>query len=408
MKNEKKNKHMTLEDRVEIQNCLSTGMTFKATAARIGKDQTTVSKEVKKHVVFTPSSVKRINSETGEPIEEGTGCPLLMKAPFVCNPCKKARVPCQYTKQIYSAAKAEEEYRATLSESREGVALNRQDFWVMDKIVHDGMKKGQHLYHIISSNDLKTSKSSVYRYLHKDYLSVSQLDFPRVVKFKQRKTKKESYVPKGLKIGRSYEDFCAYLQETGICEWVEMDTVIGRIGGKTILTIHFMFCNFMIGILLDNKTAAELASKIKELKQRFASNGLRFGDVISLALVDNGGEFSDIFTLVNDLDGNEEVKLFFCDPYQSSQKPFIEKNHTMVRDILPKGTSFDEFNQNELNLIFSHINGVQRKSLNGKSPYDLFVFTFGKAVADVFRISYIPPEEVIQSEKLITQIRNNK
>ncbi len=44
-----KNKHMTLEDRVEIQECLSKGMTFKAIASQIGKDPTTVSKEVKLH-----------------------------------------------------------------------------------------------------------------------------------------------------------------------------------------------------------------------------------------------------------------------------------------------------------------------------------------------------------------------
>ena len=39
MINETKNKHMTLDDRIEIQECLSKGMSFKAIAARIGKTQ---------------------------------------------------------------------------------------------------------------------------------------------------------------------------------------------------------------------------------------------------------------------------------------------------------------------------------------------------------------------------------
>ncbi|MBQ7541919.1 MAG: helix-turn-helix domain-containing protein [Clostridia bacterium] len=51
MNEEKKNKHMLLEDRIEIQECLCKGMTFKAIAHRIGKDPTTVSKEVKLHAV---------------------------------------------------------------------------------------------------------------------------------------------------------------------------------------------------------------------------------------------------------------------------------------------------------------------------------------------------------------------
>ena len=40
---EKKYKHMTLDDRVEIQECLDKGMFFKDIAKRIEKDQTTVS-----------------------------------------------------------------------------------------------------------------------------------------------------------------------------------------------------------------------------------------------------------------------------------------------------------------------------------------------------------------------------
>ena len=48
--NSKKNKHMTLDDRIEIQECLGKGMTFKAIARRIGKSQTTVFREIKSHV----------------------------------------------------------------------------------------------------------------------------------------------------------------------------------------------------------------------------------------------------------------------------------------------------------------------------------------------------------------------
>jgi len=40
-------KHLTLEQRIEIQECLSHAMNFKAIAKNVKKDQTTVSKEVK-------------------------------------------------------------------------------------------------------------------------------------------------------------------------------------------------------------------------------------------------------------------------------------------------------------------------------------------------------------------------
>ena len=49
MNKDKKNKHMNLDERIEIQECLNKGMTFKAIGQRIGKDPTTVLKEVKLH-----------------------------------------------------------------------------------------------------------------------------------------------------------------------------------------------------------------------------------------------------------------------------------------------------------------------------------------------------------------------
>jgi IS30 family transposase len=192
-----------------------------------------------------------------------------------------------------------------------------------------------------------------------------------------------------------------FIEENGISSWVETDTVIGRIGGKVILTLDFTFCNFMAGILLDNKTAAESAGKIKSLKILLAANHIRFGDVFPLLLTDNGGEFANVSAFENTPGGEKESHLFFCDPMQSSQKPRIEKNHTLFRDIVPKGESFDSFTQDTVNLGFSHVNGVKRKSLNGKSPFEVFVFTYGEKLANLLGAQSIPPEQVVQSPKLL-------
>jgi IS30 family transposase len=79
----------------------------------------------------------------------------------------------------------------------------------------------------------------------------------------------------------------------------------------------------------------------------------------------------------------------------------VEKNHTLFRDIVPKGQSFDGFTQDTVNLIFSHVNSVKRKSLNGKTPYEIFAFTYGKEIESVFGIQNILSELVIQSPKLL-------
>jgi chromatin remodeling complex protein RSC6 len=104
------------------------------------------------------------------------------------------------------------------------------------------------------------------------------------------------------------------------------------------------------------------------------------------------------------LEGVAETSLFFCDPYRSSQKPKVEKNHTMFRDIVPKGTSFDLFTQEMVNIIFSHVNGVKRKIFYGKSPYEMFSFTYGSEVAAILGVTEIPADEVVQSPILLKRL----
>jgi len=392
-------KHLTLDDRQEIMECLDKGVTFKAIAARVGKDPRTISREVKGRLVTQPLSVKRTKAD-GTPIDDRP-CPLLLKAPFVCNPCRKRRGNCAFQKQLYIAKNAHSEYETLLRESREGIPLNKEEFWEADSIIAEGFAKGQHLYHIMESNDICFSQSTAYRHLHRGYLSVSKIDFPRVVKFKERRQHAPDSVPKALREGRTYQDFLAFIEDRGVVSWTEMDTVIGRIGGKVIMTFDFIICNFMFGLLLDSKAAAEAALKIRALKARMRDGGVRFGNVMPLLLTDNGGEFANVFAFTLDLDGEPEADLFFCDPYRSSQKARVEKNHTLFRDIVPGGGSFDDFTQDTVNLIFSHVNGVKRKILNGKTPFEVFTFMYGRDVAALLGITEIPAHDVMQSPKLL-------
>jgi len=165
--------------------CLDKGVSFKDIARRVKKDPRTISREVKRHITAQPLSVS-LTKASGTPIDDRP-CPLLLKDPFVCNHCKKRRGNCAFQKQLYIAKNAQAEYEVMLRESREGIPLEKEEFWESDKIIAEGIKKGQHLYHIMESNDVAFPRSSTYRHLHRGYLSVSKTEFPRVVKFKKRK-----------------------------------------------------------------------------------------------------------------------------------------------------------------------------------------------------------------------------
>ena len=378
-----KHKHLTLSDRNDIQLGLERGETFKAIGQLILKDPTTVSKEVKR------------NRQVRESTCDNLPCPLLDKAPFVCNGCPKRRQNYGYQKIFYLAKQAQKQYEQTLVEAREGTPLNSQTFWDMDKIISDGF----HIYHILKTHNLDVSSSTVYRHIRKGYLSIAPIDLARAVKFKERRKSKLPSIPKDAKKGHSYEDFQNYLALNQLDSWLEMDTVLGRMGGKVLLTFNLSFCNFIFARLLDNKTALEVSKHLYDIKNTLHQADNDFFQLFPVILTDNGGEFARVDDIEMDVRG--ESKLFFCDPNRSDQKGRIEKNHTLIRDILPKGTSFDNLTQEDINLVCSHVNSVKRAALNGKSAYELFAFTYGEEIPKLLGISKIPAEDVCQSSKLL-------
>jgi len=382
-----KHKHLTLSDRNDIQLGLERGETFKAIGQLILKDPTTVSKEVKRNKQIRDSTFNNLS------------CPLLDKAPFVCNGCSKRRQNCGYQKIFYLAKQAQKQYEQTIVEAREGTPLNSQTFWDMDKVISDGVKKGQHIYHILKTHNLDVSSSTVYRHIRKGYLSIAPIDLARAVKFKERRKSKLPSIPKEAKKGRSYEDFLNYLALKQLDSWLEMDTVMGRMGGKVLLTFNLSFCNFIFARLLENKTALEVTKHLYDIKNNLHEADKDFCQIFPVILTDNGGEFARVDDIEMDVRG--ESRLFFCDPNRSDQKGRIEKNHTLIRDILPKGTSFNNLTQEDINLVCSHVNSVKRAALNGKSAYELFAFTYGEEIPKLLGISKIPAEDVCQSSKLL-------
>ena len=382
-----KHKHLTLSDRNDIQLGLERGETFKAIGQSILKDPTTVSKEVKR------------NRQVRESTCDNLTCPLLDKAPFVCNGCPERRQNCGFKKIFYLAKQAQKQYEQTLVEAREGTPLNSKTFWDMDKVISDGIKKGQHIYHILKTHNLDVSSSTVYRHIRKGYLSIAPIDLARAVKFKERRKSNLPSIPKEAKKGRSYEDFQNYLVLNQLDSWLEMDTVMGRMGGKVLLTFNLSFCNFIFARLLDNKTAFEVTKHLYDIKNTLHQADKDFCQLFPVILTDNGGEFARVDDIEMDVRG--ESKLFFCDPNRSDQKGRIEKNHTLIRDILPKGTSFDNLTQEDINLVCSHVNSVKRAALNGKSAYELFAFTYGEDIPKLLGISKIPAEDVCQSSTLL-------
>ena len=72
----------------------------------------------------------------------------------------------------------------------------------------------------------------------------------------------------------------------------------------------------------------------------------------------------------------------------------------MIRKILPKGSSFDNLSQEDVQLMMNHINSYSRMKPNGKSPHEMFSFIYGSEALEQLGVSLVPHNEIILTPEL--------
>lgn len=425
------NKHLTENDRIYIEEQLNLGTSFKDIARYLCKDPSTISKEIKLHRILDTAHLHTFNDSNNDCVKrfkcsksnvcnhiiicEGhcascslcnrncrdyvkDVCPRLIRAPYVCNGCSKARHRCSIShKYKYSAVYAHRKYREQLKESRSGLNLTKRQLRSIDRVVTPLITNGQSSYQIVANHpELNISVRTLYTYIDNGYLLARNIDLKRKPKFKPRKCHKTQIKDREVFINRTYKDFCKLNPE----HFVEMDTVISAKGSsKVILTFFFVQEKLLLAFLLPRKTKGAVKNVFNRLESRLGAH--TFANVFGTILTDRGSEFGDPESLEVNSAGLERTNIYYCDPMRSGQKGGIEQAHTMLRDIIPKGTCFEYLTQWDLNLIVNHINSTPKASIDGNTPYMLALDHFGIEVVRSLGLKPIPPDEVVLSPKLI-------
>ena len=397
-----KGTHLTLEDRKMIQHGLEEGLSKAQIAKDIGKSPSTISKEVRLHREFKLTrayqrGVRYYCANSGQ-FKECYGCKVecahylergckRRERVGVCNKCPD-NGKCYLDKYYYHAAKAHEEYLYTLSDSREGVNMTSSQMITMAELIGPLLKKGQSVYQILENHpELGISVKTLYTYIEsgifKDY-GIDNFSLKRQVSMRKRKSLKPRKKPANYE-GHTYADYLQFRQEHPELPVAEMDTVYNDPQGPYIQTFLFENTSLMIGFLHKEKTSASMAGTLDLLQERLGED---YGKILSL-IYETGEIRSDIF---------------YCDPQRPDQKPHVENNHNYVRDILPNGMKLDVLTQEDLNIMFSHINSTPRHAMNGKTPYDAFAFFYGEDLLAKLHIRKIDRDAVT----LMPYLLNNK
>ena len=309
---------------------------------------------------------------------------------------------CTLEKRIYSAALAQKEYEAVRSESRQGIQLTEEEALRLNSLISPLLIKGQSLHHICigHADEIMVDERSLYNYVTSGIFTAKNLDMPRVVRMGKRKKKKDRFkVDKKCRIGRTYKDFLAFMEKNPGLPIVEMDSVEGKKGGRILLTLHFTVPQFMLAFIRDTNTSQSVIDIFNRLYLDLRPESFR--RLFQVLLGDNGSEFSNPSAIETDPQGGCRARVFYCDPQASYQKGAAENNHTLIRRIIPKGTSLDHFTQEDITLMMNHINSYGRANLGDKTPYEVFASLYGEDVLRKMGADLIPPDKVTLRPSLL-------
>lgn len=388
-----KNLHLTVQERIIIEKGIENGSTKAAIALTIGKDKSTVGKEIKKHRELVHKSSYKINCANMKNCSHNHVCdncadfkPFTCnrrdRSPGACNGCSKYTY-CRYDKYRYKADFSHKKYREDLVDSRTGINMSYEECKAMADIIVPLIKAGHSPYHIVTNHpELNISEKTLYNYIENGiFREFGLLDIDLRIKTKRKITKKASNKYKKREDkkylnGRTYDDFINYTAENKNLSVVEMDTVYNNGStGPFMQTFKFLDYSFMFIVYQEEKTAKSMVEGV-DLLEKILGKDL-FSEEVAIIKTDRGSEFCDAEGFEKEENESRRTRIFYCDPMASGQKGSLENNHKEIRYICPKENDLNDLglnSQEKANLIVSHINSQSKEHLKGKSPLEVMEF----------------------------------
>lgn len=393
MSSNNKNLHLTVQERIIIEKGIVNGSTKAAIALTIGKDKSTVGKEIKKHRELVHKSSYKINCANMKNCSHNHVCdncadfkPFTCnrrdRSPGACNGCSKYTY-CRYDKYRYKADFSHKKYREDLVDSRTGINMSYEECKSMADIIVPLIKAGHSPYHIVTNHpELNISEKTLYNYIENGiFREFGLLDIDLRIKTKRKITKKASNKYKKREDkkylnGRTYDDFINYTAENKNLSVVEMDTVYNNGStGPFMQTFKFLDYSFMFIVYQEEKTAKSMVEGV-DLLEKILGEDL-FSEEVAIIKTDRGSEFCDAEGFEKEENESRRTRIFYCDPMASGQKGSLENNHKEIRYICPKENDLKDLglnSQEKANLIVSHINSQSKEHLKGKSPLEVMEF----------------------------------
>lgn len=421
-------RHLTYEDRLEIQRMLGAGESVSSIARSLGRSVSSITREISRNrrddgYRSTPTamvrlcvhvrtcdlkgicsfcstrrcaSCRRVRCTNICPRFTPDVCRRNTAAPFVCDGCASL-AGCRLHRYRYDAKLAQALSDSRLRESRTGIDTTSESFEAMiSKVKPLITERGQSIAHVWAAHrgELPCSERTFYRYVDAGFGGMKNLDLVAKCRYrprKRRRTAEHFFVPEG----RAYTDFAA-LPEDERLSAVELDCVEGvRTDTKVFLTMFHKRTSFLFVFVLDEHTQSCVEGVFDALESLLGDG---FASTFPLVLTDRGHEFQN----PEKIECAGRTRVYYCDPGRADQKGSIENCHRLLRRIVPKGTSIDHLSRRDAAIIASHVNSMPRPSLGGASPFDLARHVLPEELLEGLGLEHLTPDNVVLRPSILT------
>jgi transposase, IS30 family len=316
-------KRISIEERVEIATLLSSGLSKAEVARRLNRSRSTISREMGIWTRYDPLRSDQLSKERVSRHNKGNNkiqkCSCLRG--YIHKQIRLKWSPVQISKSLASL-----------------------------------YPKDKHM---------QISHESIYTYIY--LLGRGALKKELIEGLRQQKSQR--YSRKGIYAKRggiadmiSIEERPMEVADRSIAGHWEGDLIVGK-GHKTAL-----------GVIVERKTrtvilaplTAKDAYSVREAFEReLATLPLQMKKSMTY---DNGKEMSQhkLFT------ANTQMQVYFCHPHSPWERGTCENTNGLIRQYFPKGTDFSKVTVDEIKTAQHQLNERPRKTLNWKTPKDVF------------------------------------
>ena len=324
----KQYQQLTTEEREKIQEYRWEGLSNREIGYRLGRDHTTIDREVKRNggQLLSKYGPRTANQRAKERIRQRGARPRL----------KNEQIRQYVLKKLRKRKWSPEQIAGRLERDHPGQSISPE-------AIYQFIYASVNIYGLCRGEDLRI-------YLKR--------------KHKRRKRRNPCYasrrqmIPNRIGIGER-PAVVAERKEFG--HW-EGDAMVSRKSLVALNTIVERVSGLVLISKLPNLTARETSGtiirKLEPLPRKLRKT----------MTMDNGHENADHETVTKRLG----TKFFFCNPYHSWEKGTNENTNGLIRWYLPKGTDFAKVDISQLRKIEYALNTRPRKRLNYQTPLEVF------------------------------------